>query len=102
MPTLITLRMRRPVYPVHSPDRIRSEKSRIRPSTSCTSATTSWPSTTSSVPAGIRSATCSTARSSDTLMCSPRNMASRRSGTPDSAASSASSRIVSSVARFLE
>ena len=52
--------------------------------------------------AGIRSATCSTARSSDTLMCSPRNMASRRSATPDSAASSTSSRMVSSVTRFLE
>ena len=38
----------------------------------------------------------------ETLMCSPRNMASRRSGTPDSSASATSSRIVSSVTRFLE
>ena len=35
----------------------------------------------------MRSATCSTGRSSDTLMCSPRNIASRFSGTPDSSAS---------------
>ena len=31
---------------------------------------------------GIRSATCSTARSSETLMCSPANIASRRSAHP--------------------
>ena len=34
---------------------------------------------------GIRSATCRTARSSETLMCSPANIASRRSSTPRSA-----------------
>ena len=34
--------------------------------------------------AGIRSATCSTARSSETLMCSPANISSRRSARPDS------------------
>jgi len=60
------------------------------------------PSTTSDAVRGIRSATCSTARPSDTLMCSPRNMASRRSGTPDSKASSTSNRMVSSVTRFFE
>ena len=74
----------------------------MRPSTACTSPTTSWPSTTSVAVAGMRSATCSTARFSDTLMCSPRNIASRRSATPDSAASSISSRMVSSVTRFFE
>ena len=31
---------------------------------------------------GMRSATCSTARSSETLMCSPANIASRRSASP--------------------
>ena len=47
-------------------------------------ATTSWPSTSSVGAApGSRSAVCSTARSSVTLMCSPRNIASRRSATPD-------------------
>src|SRR6476661_6704521 len=80
----------------------RMAESATRVSTSCTCCTTSTPSTTSRWSAGIRSATCSTARSSDTLMCSPRNMASRRSATPDSSASATSSRIVSSVTRFLE
>ena len=46
-------------------------------STSWTSCTTSTPSTTSEVPRGMRRATCSTARSSDTLMCSPANIGSR-------------------------
>ena len=97
-----TLRIRLPVCPVHSPLRTRLLNAVIRSSTSCTSRTTSAPSTTSEADFGIRSATCRTARSSDTLMCSPRNMASRRCGTPDSSASSTSSRIVSSVTRFLE
>ncbi len=44
----------------------------IRSSTSWTSLTTSTPSTISERSRGIRSATCSTARSSVTLMCSPR------------------------------
>ena len=52
--------------------------------------------------AGSRSAVCSTARFSDTLMCSPRNIASRLAGTPDSSASSTSSAMVSSVTRFFE
>jgi len=91
-----------PVWPFHSPDLTRFAKSAIRSSTSWTCRTTSAPSTTSDAVLGIRNATCRTARSSDTLMCSPRNMASRRSGTPDSAASSTSSRMVSSVTRFLE
>jgi hypothetical protein len=102
MPMLITFRIRWPVCPVHAPDRTRSAKSCIRSSTSCTSRTTSTPSTTSDASRGMRSATCSTARSSETLMCSPRNMASLRSGIPDSTASSTSSRMVSSVTRFLE
>ena len=74
----------------------------IRSSTSWTSATTSTPSTTSDVPFGMRSATCSTARFSETLMCSPRNIASRALASPDSSASWRSSRIVSSVMRFFE
>ena len=102
MPTLTTFAIGLPVWPFHSPDLTRLAKSAIRPSTSCTCATTSAPSTTRCWSAGMRSATCSTARSSETLMCSPRNMASRRSATPDSSASATSSRIVSSVTRFLE
>ncbi len=74
----------------------------MRLSTSCTSATTSCPSTTSVAVAGSRSAVCSTARFSETLMWSPRNIASRCSATPDSSASSMSSAMVSSVTRFLE
>ena len=74
----------------------------MRSSVSCTSLTTSTPSTTSERLRGIRSATWSTARSSETLMCSPANIASRRSSTPRSRASSPSSSSVSSVIRFFE
>ena len=91
MPMLTTLRIGRPVWPFHSPERIRSENAAIRSSTSCTCLTTSTPSTISDALRGIRSATCSTARSSDTLMCSPANIASVRSGTPDCSASAPSS-----------
>ncbi len=84
MPMLTTFVIGLPVWPFHSPERIRSENAAIRSSTSCTSATTSRPSTISERPRGIRSATCSTARSSVTLMCSPANIASRRSATPAS------------------
>ena len=102
MPMLTTLRIGLPVWPRHSPERTRSAKSPIRSSISWTSLTTSTPSTISERPRGIRSATWRTARSSETLMCSPANIASRRSSTPRSRASSPSSISVSSVIRFLE
>ena len=99
---LITLRIGLPVWPFHSPERIRSAKAPMRSSTSWTSLTTSTPSTTNERSRGIRSATCRTGRSSETLMCSPRNIASRRSARPQSAASVASNSIVSAVTRFFE
>jgi hypothetical protein len=102
MPMLITLRIGLPVWPFHSPERTRSEKADIRSSTSWTCLTTSSPSTISERSFGIRSATWRTARSSETLMCSPRNIASRRLATPDSSASCVSSCIVPSVMRFFE
>ena len=102
MPMLTTLRIGRPVCPFQSPERRRSAKPDMRASTSCTSFTTSTPSTISERSGGIRRATCRTGRSSVTLMCSPRNIASRRSGMPRSRASSASSEIVCSVTRFFE
>ena len=79
---------------IRSSARTRSANTAIASSTSCTSGTTSCPSTTIDAPAGARSAVCSTARSSVTLMCSPANIASRRCATPaDSAhATSAPSR----------
>ncbi len=102
MPMFTTLRIGRPVAPVHSPLRTRSAKAAMRSSTSCTAGTTSAPSTSIRVPRGARSATWRTARPSVTLIFSPRNMASMRSRRPHSAASASSSRMVSSVARFLE
>ena len=87
MPMLMTLRMRLPVWPFHSPLRTRSEKAAILSSTACTSGTTFSPSTTIDAPFGARSATCSTARFSVTLILSPRNMASIRARRPDSSAS---------------
>ena len=82
-----TLRIGLPVWPFHSPERMRSENASIRSSTSCTSATTSTPSTMSERSRGIRSATWSTERFSVVLIRSPRNIASVRSGRPDSSAS---------------
>ena len=102
MPTLTMFRIAWPVWPFHSPERIRFANSAIRSSTSCTWATTSTPPTTSELPLGIRSATCRTARCSETLIGSPRIIASRRSSTPDSWASWMSRARVSSVTRFLE
>ena len=51
---------------------------------------------------GMRSATCSTARSSVELMCTPENMASRRASTPVARARSNRRDRVSSVTRCLE
>ena len=102
MPMLTTLRIGLPVWPVHSPPRTRSAKAPIRSSTSWTSLTTSTPSTTSERSRGIRSATWSTERSSETLIRSPRNIASRRSASPDSLGERQSSSSVSSVIRFFE
>ena len=86
MPMLTTVRMRRPVCPVHSPERIASEKRAIRSSTAWTAGTTFSPSTWIAASAGARSATCSTARSSVMLMCSPENIASIRPRRPRSSA----------------
>ena len=102
MPMLTTAVIGRPVKPRQSPDLIRSANAAIASSTSCTWATTSVPSTTSVAVRGIRSATCRTGRFSVMLMCSPRNIASVRSRSPDWLARSTSSAIVSSVSRFLE
>ena len=91
MPMLTTLRMRRPVWPSQRPERTSSAKAAIRSSTSWTSGTTSWPSTTIELPSGARRATCSTARSSVTLICSPANMASIRWRSPARSARATSS-----------
>ena len=63
---------------------------------------TSVPSTTSWVPAGARSAVCSTARFSVLLMCSPLNMASLKSRTPAWAESSNSFSKTAPVIRFFD
>ena len=92
MPMLTTLRMRLPVWPFHAPLRtrfgevghpvehgvhLRARRSRRR--------------RRSTRPRGARSATCSTARFSVTLIFSPRNIASMRARRPDSSASCTSS-----------
>ncbi len=102
MPMFTTFLIALPVWPFHSPERTRSANADMRSSTSCTCATTSTPSTTSDSPFGIRSATCSTERFSETLILSPANIASVRSRRPDSSASATSRRIVSSSMRFFE
>ena len=102
MPMLMTLRMRFPVWPFHAPLRTRSANSLILSSTAWTCGTTFSPSTTIEAPFGARRATCRTARCSETLIFSPRNMASMRARRPDCSASCSSSLTVSSVTRFFE
>ena len=102
MPTLMMLRIGLPVWPFQAPERTWSANAAIRSSTSCTCATTSTPPTTSEDSFGIRSATCSTDRFSETLIRSPANIWSMCSRSPDSSASWSSSRRVSSVIRFFE
>ena len=87
MPMLTMLRIGSPVWPFHRPSRTWSANSAIRPSTSCTAGTTSTPSTVIDCFVGARSATCSTARSSVTLIFSPPNIASMWSRSPDWSAS---------------
>ena len=99
---LMTLRMRRPVWPFHAPLRTRSANAAILSSTAWTCGTTFSPSTTIDVPRGARSATCRTARFSVTLIFSPANMASMRARRPDSSASCIRRSSVSSVIRFFE
>ena len=81
------LRICRPVNPFHAPSRTAVEKARMRSSTSCTSGTTFTPSTTIDASRGARSAVCSTARFSVTLIFSPANIARVRSESPHSRAS---------------
>src|SRR4029453_5695927 len=50
IPMLITLRMRLPVWPFHSPLRTRVAKAAMRSSTACTPGTTFSPSTTTEAP----------------------------------------------------
>ena len=102
MPMLMTLRMRLPVWPFQAPLRTRSAKSAILSRTACTSGTTLRPSCRIEAPRGARRATWSTARFSETLILSPRNIASMRSRSPASRASWSSRRSVSSVMRFFE
>jgi hypothetical protein len=102
MPRLTTFRIRFPVWPVKAPLRTRSANAAIRSRTACTSGTTSVPSTTRVVSRGARSATWRTARSSVTLIRSPRNMASIRAASPASSARRRRSASVSSVTRFFE
>ncbi len=101
MPMLTTVEIGRPVAPCHCFERTFSAKALILSSTACTSRLTSWPSTTRPASAGARSAVCSTARSSLTLMCAPVYMASMRSRSPARSARATSRPMVSPVARCL-
>ncbi len=102
MPMFTTLRIRRPVCPVCSPERTLSANADIFRSTAWTSGTTSLPSTMMCSLSGARSATCRTARSSVTLIFSPANIASMRSRRPARSARATRSLMVSSVTRFFE
>jgi hypothetical protein len=102
IPMLTTSVIDLPVWPFHAPLRTRSVKSRIFASTALTWGMTSAPSTRIGRFERLRSATCSTARCSVTLILSPENIRSRQPATSACSASASSSRQVSSVARCLD
>ena len=103
MPMLMTVEMRRPVWPRQAPERTGLGEARhlvedgVDIGHDIAAVGRRW-----TVPAGARRATCSTARSSVTLMCSPAHMASIRSRRPARSATATRSPIVSAVSRFLE
>mmetsp|Transcript_6597 Transcript_6597/g.16381 ORF Transcript_6597/g.16381 Transcript_6597/m.16381 type:complete len:205 (+) Transcript_6597:1619-2233(+) len=99
MPMATTFFSGLPVTPTHSPLRTLSEKLLILSSTSHTSGTTLRPSTMIFWSRRARVATCSTARSSVLLMCSPLNMSSIFLGSCAASASLSSSSMVSVVTR---
>ena len=68
MPMLTMLRMRLPVWPLQRPERTAIGERAHAAEHHCTSRTTLTPSTMSDSSAGMRSATCSTGRFSETLM----------------------------------
>ena len=102
MPMLTTLRIRLPVCPVHAPDADpvgevgHLVEHRVHLGHDVVAVDHD------PLVLGARSATCSTARSSVTLIFSPANIASRSCSTPARRASATSSAIVSSVSRFFE
>ena len=105
MPILTTSVIFLPVAPFSAPERMPSENSPMAASTALTSGITSRPSTMTGVLERLRSAVCSTARSSVMLMISPANIASRFSSTPAalaSASSTASTLVVHRAFRIVE
>ena len=88
-----------PVAPGALPERTASAKAPIASSTERTSAFTSCPSSTIPLPVRLRSAVCSTARSSVMLIFLPENIAARRPSRSAALASFPSRSIVSSIDR---
>ena len=88
MPMLTTLRMRLPVWPFHAPlaDAVGEGGHLVEHGVDLGHDVLAVDDDRR-VPCGARSATCSTARFSVTLIFSPRNMASMRARRPDSSAS---------------
>ena len=105
MPMLTMLRIGLPVCPFHAPPRTRFGEVRHPVEHGVHSGTTFLPSTRIDASRGARSATWSTARFSETLIFSPRNMASMRARRPQSSArrmSSAQSLVGDPVLRVIE
>ncbi len=102
MPMFTMSVKRAPVAPPMAPSRTPAAKAAVASSTSRTSAMTSWPSTSTGRSERLRSAVCSTARPSVTLIFSPANMASRASSTSAARASASSFSRVSGRMRFFE
>ena len=102
MPMLTMSVMVWPVAPRQAPLRTCSEKSRIFSSTALIPGITSAPSTMTGRFDRLRSAVCRTARSSVKLIRAPSNILARQPSTSADRARSSSSRMVSSVTRFLE
>ncbi|MNT74165.1 hypothetical protein D3C72_2129570 [compost metagenome] len=102
MPILMTSVIFLPVAPFSEPERIASANLPMAARTAFTSGITSLPSTRTGVLERLRSAVCSTARSSVKLMALPENISSRFASTPPSRASCSRSVTISSFTAHLE
>ncbi|CSB38161.1 Uncharacterised protein [Vibrio cholerae] len=102
MPILTTSVIALPVKPFHSPPITRSEKAFILANTAFTAGITSSPFTNTGELLRLRSAVCSTARSSVWLIASPLNIAVMADCRSVSLANANKCCIVSAFTRFFE
>ena len=103
MPMLTTVRIRSPVAPTHEPSRTASANAAIRAEHLVhVGDDVVAVDARRARPAGWRSAVCSTARRSVTLIGSPANIASRRASTPAAVATASRASTTASSTRCFD